>query len=210
MTEAGNIKPWDQRLAYIVIRPFKDSPLHPNHLTTITLLLGIATALTFAFSMENLAWLGALLYMLAVFSDHMDGELARLTGKISKFGHNYDYIVGGVNYTMLFISIGIGLGRSHGDWALLLGLCAGLSNPLILYLRMTMEIKYGNEAVEHPSRSGFEIEDSIYLIGPICWLAGIVYFFVPFAIGCIGYLIWTVMEYRKWQRQTAEKINQPE
>src|SRR3970040_935971 len=162
------MKPFDQRLANLLVTPFKNTPVHPNHLTTVTLLLGQAAAWMFAFAI-GLAWRAGLLYMLAVFSDHMDGELARMTGKTSSFGHDYDYIVGGINYTSLFIGIGIGLHESAGDWALALGLLAGLSNPCILYLRMQMERKFGLEAVEHPAHAGFEIEDFVYLIGPITW-----------------------------------------
>ena len=126
--------PWDQRLARIMVRPFKDTSLHPNHLTTVTLLLGQATAWTFALAMEGFAGLAALLYMLAVFSDHLDGELARMSGKASRFGHHFDYIVGGINYTSLFIGIGSGLYHIYGTWALVLGLAAGLSNPLNILL----------------------------------------------------------------------------
>lgn len=194
MATLREIKPYDQRLARIVVTPFKNTSLHPNHLTTLTLFLGQTAALWFALDIER-AWIAALLYMLAVFSDHMDGELARMTGKTSSFGHDYDYIVGGLNYTSLFIGIGLGLRESAGNWAVMLGLLAGLSNPVILYLRMKMEQDHGPEAVEHPARAGFEIEDFIYLIGPITWLAGSLWFFIPYAIGNIGYLCWTIKEF---------------
>ena len=207
MTATSNMSPWDQRLAYFLIRPFKNTSLHPNHLTTLTLILGQSAAWMFAMAMEKMAWLAALLYILAVFSDHLDGELARMTGKTSSFGHHYDYIVGGINYTALFIGIGLGLQDSAlGIWAIILGFSAGLSNPIILYLRMTMEKRHGAQAVEHPGYAGFEIEDFIYLIGPITWFAGIVYFFIPYALGNIGYLVWTGTEYRHWQKQTDENI----
>lgn len=204
--------PWDQRLANRLVRPFRYTPLHPNHLTTLILILGQSAALTFAFAMDRWAWLAALLYMLAVFSDHMDGELARITGKTSAFGHDYDYIVGGVNYTALFIGIGWGLLDSLGWWAFLLGTAAGLSNPFILYLRMRMESHFGKEAVEHPAYAGFEIEDFIYLIGPITWLADIIYFFIPYALGNIGYLFWTGLGYhrhRQWRKLKTKKERQP-
>ena len=200
MQDLKQITPWDQRLANKLVYPFKDTPLHPNHLTTITLILGQLTAWIFALFMEQLAWLAAFLYMLAIFSDHMDGELARMTGKTSTFGHKFDYIVGGVNYTTLFIGIGVGLYFSGaGVWSICLGLIAGLSNPVILYLRMSMENQHGKASVEHPGYAGVEIEDFIYLIGPITWFAGIIYFFIPYAIGTIAYLCWTLMEYKRWQ-----------
>ena len=196
-----NMKPYDQRLANLLVTPFKNTPVHPNHLTTVTLLLGQAAAWMFAIAID-LAWMAALLYMLAVFSDHMDGELARMTGKTSNFGHDYDYIVGGINYTTLFIGIGIGL-HEHGLWAVILGFMAGLSNPFILYLRMRMESEHGTDAVEHPSYGGFEIEDFIYLIGPITWFAGIFWFFIPYALGNVGYLIWTMKEHFDWEKRNS-------
>lgn len=208
MATLRETKPYDQRLARILVTPFRDTALHPNHLTTVTLLLGQTAAVLFAVALD-LAWCAALLYMLAVFSDHMDGELARMTGKTSSFGHDYDYIVGGINYTSLFIGIGIGLGGRTGDWALALGLLAGLSNPFILYLRMQMERRFGAAAVEHPARGGFEIEDFVYLIGPITWSAGILWFFVPYAVGNIGYLFWTIREYRKHLREIDTSTASP-
>ncbi len=199
MSETTTSKPYDQQLAGWIIAPFRNTSLHPNHITTLTLILGQASACLFALRMDQFAWLAALLYMLAVLTDHMDGELARMTGKFSTFGHYFDFIVGGINYTALFIGIGIGL-RDYGIWALFLGFSAGLSNPFILGLRMHMEKKFGQVSVEHPRLGGFENEDFIYLIGPITWLAGIVWFFIPFALGNIGYLIWTIKKYSDWKR----------
>src|SRR3546814_12312164 len=66
---------------------------------------------------------------------------------------------------MLFAGIGLGLfNRLAGDLgidALVLGLTAGLANPIIVALRMQMELRYGKAAVEHPRGGGFEIEDFI-------------------------------------------------
>lgn len=200
MTALSKIKPWDQRLASFLVDPFVETALHPNHLTTATLILGQSTALLFILKGETLAWLAALLYMFAVFSDHMDGELARMSGKTSDIGHHYDYVVGGINYTTLFISIGYTLSSNGNVWLFILGMMAGLSNPLILIMRMKMEQQYGNKAVAHPSFAGFEIEDGIYLIGPLTWFAGIHFFFIPYALGTLGYFAWTIFEYRQWNK----------
>ena len=188
--------PYDQQLARLLIKPLTRTPLHANHLTTLNLLLGLAAATLFAFCIEKLAWLAALLFMLAVFTDHMDGELARAKNQGSDFGYRYDYIAGATAYTLLFIAIGYGLYSASGQVVMLvLGLLAGLSNPVILMLRMRTEDKFGRVAVQHPAMGGFEIEDFIYLIGPITWLLGIRWFFLPFALGTLGYLLWTIVKY---------------
>lgn len=186
-------KPWDQRLAAIVVRPLAATPVHPNHLTVLSLVLGLGAAILFAQGDPRAADWAALLFMVAVFGDHTDGALARLTAKTSRFGHYFDYLAGAANYTMLFIGIGFGLsGGALGSWAFVLGLAAGLSNPIIVTLRLTMEIKRGPATIRHPSFAGFEIEDFIYLIGPITWVGGLKVFFLAYGLGTLGYLLWTV------------------
>ncbi len=186
--------PYDQRLARACIRPFAGTALHPNVVTGISLALGTASGLSFAAGGPGMQHIAALLFMLAVFVDHMDGELARMTGKVSRVGYYLDYLVGSLNYTILFSAIGLGIYQWNGsEIALLIGLAAGLSNPIIVALRLLMERRFGSEAVEHPSGGGFELEDFIYLIGPVTWLGGLEYFFWLYATGTLGYLLWTIL-----------------
>ena len=189
------IKSWDTRLAQALVKPLAGTPVHPNHLTALSFLFGLSAALLFAFGAPVMVHLAAALYMIAVFLDHTDGELARLVGKTSAFGKQFDSIVNASNYTMLFVSLGIGLSDSWiGGWALVLGIAAGLCNPVIFFLRMRTENMHGAKAVAHPKYGGVEIEDIIYLIGPITWLGGIEYFFLAYGIGTFGYTSWTAWE----------------
>ena len=199
------IESWDQRLAHILVKPLVATPVHPNHLTGLSFVFGLAAALLFARGDAGWANLAAGLFMVAVFLDHTDGELARQAGKTSDFGHRFDSVVNASNYTMMFIGVGIGLsGGPLGDWAVTLGLAAGLSNPFILLMRIRTENRHGAKAVAHPRYAGVEIEDLIYLIGPITWLGGLEYFFVAYGIGSFGYFAWTVWQTLKPRpRQTA-------
>lgn len=197
-------RPLDQRLAGWIVRPLVPTRVHPNHLTTLTLALGALAGGLFAFA--GPAWTDAAAgcFMLAVFSDHLDGELARASGKTSRFGHYYDYVAGGLIYTLLFCGLGLGLREGPlGQFALALGLAAGLSNPVVMTLRILMEERFGAASVDHPYRFGFTIEDFIYLIGPITWLGGVEWFFVPYALGTLGYLAWTVLEFWRHARARA-------
>jgi hypothetical protein len=188
--------PYDQRLARYLIRPYANTGLHPNTVTGLSFLLAQTAACMFAIAVERLAGWGALLFMLAVLADHADGEFARMTGKTSKLGHRLDYIVGTLNYAALFIGLGIGFSvHPYGDHELLLGIVVGIANPIICALRLTMDIRYGGEAVAHPVLGGFELEDFIYLIGPIAWMGGIEYFFLVYGIGTFGYLAYTIMSF---------------
>ncbi len=189
------IRSWDQRLAHILVKPLAATPVHPNHLTGLSFASGLTAAVLFALGGPVLVNWAAGLFMFAVFLDHTDGELARLAGKTSAFGHRFDSIVNASNYTMLFIGIGIGLSAGEmGSGALALGFAAGLSNPVILVLRIGLEGRYGAKAVAHPRYAGFEIEDLIYLIGPITWAGGLEYFFLAYGFGTFGYLAWTLWE----------------
>ena len=37
-------KPWDSRLAHFLVSPLRDTPVHPNLLTTLGLMSGLAAA----------------------------------------------------------------------------------------------------------------------------------------------------------------------
>jgi hypothetical protein len=185
--------PYDQRLARFLIKPFAKTGLHPNAVTGLSFALGLTAAYMFAVAIEAMAGLAALLFMLAVLTDHADGELARMTGRTSKLGHRLDYLVGTLNYAALFVGIGLGLSEGPiGDEELILGLAVGVANPVICVLRLAMDVRHGGEAVAHPGMGGFELEDFIYLIGPFAWLGGIEYFFLIYGLGTFGYLVFTI------------------
>ena len=196
--------PYDQRLARLLIRPLANTNLHPNHVTLFSLLLGIGCGALFVFGEPGIENVAVAVFMMAVLVDHMDGELARMSHRTSKFGHYFDYIVGSLIYTILFCSIGVAVYRWTGsEGALVFGFVAGFSNVLIVSLRLSMELKFGPKAVEHPSSSGFEIEDFIYLIGPITWLGGLDYFFWLYGAGTMGYLGWTGITFLR------QRLNNP-
>ena len=117
------MKPWDSRLGGYLIRPLSSTFVTPNHITTISLLVGLGSGLLFSIGNPIIANWAAGLYMLATLLDHCDGELARLTGKGSRFGHYYDLVAGGINYVLLFVGIGFGLRHdvTLGNKAILLG-----------------------------------------------------------------------------------------
>jgi phosphatidylglycerophosphate synthase len=187
--------PYDQRLARILVRPLAATPLRPNHITGLTLVLGLGAAWLFATGDATAANWGAGLFVLARFLDHFDGELARLTGQSSRLGYYLDYVSGGLSYGALFGGMGIGLsGGDLGGWALALGAAGSASAILSMFLNLDIdkarELAEG-EAVGYPGVAGFELEDGIYLIAPITWLGWLEPFFVLCGIGATVYCLWT-------------------
>jgi len=144
---------------------------------------------------------GAGLFIFSRFLDHFDGELARQQGTASKLGYYMDYVSGGTSYAALFIGMGIGSFTALGVWALILS-AAGVASALIsMYSNMEIDRhRHGSEnidAVGYPGIAGFELEDGIYLLGPITWLGWLQSFFVAAGIGASVYCLWTILRHAR-------------
>ena len=189
--------PWDQRAARIMVRPLATTPITPNQITTLTLLVALTGAVLFAIGEAQISYWGAGLFVTARFLDHFDGELARLKGSASRYGYYYDYAAGALSYTALFLCVGLGLrGGALGGWAIALGLAGAASAGIALVLNLEIdrrrESNGGADAVGYPSFAGFELEDGIYLLAPITWLGWLTPFFVAAGIGAVVYCLWTL------------------
>jgi phosphatidylglycerophosphate synthase len=193
---------WDVRLARLLIAPFLAITwVHPNHLTTLNLVVGQSVAVLFALGEVWEAWIAAGLYMVSEVIDHMDGELARLTNRTSRFGYLYDSTVDLVNKTALFLGIGLGLSRgAQWRWSIAFALVVVVANMVTTVLRMQIEEHHGSAAVELPEFGGFSIEDFNYLIGPFVWALGVGWFFVPWGLGTIGFSLVAARDYLRWNR----------
>jgi phosphatidylglycerophosphate synthase len=182
---------WDVRLARVLVRPLRHTPLTPNGLTTLGLLASLIAATLMASGDPRRAALGGGLFMLAVLVDHMDGEFARLTGLTSRFGHYYDHVAAGLGYVSLFVGLGIGLqGGWLGSWAPVAGGIAAGSIAAIFLIRVFLEETAGRAMVAQGNWRGFEPEDALYLVGPVAWLGLLAPFLLAAAVGAPLFLVW--------------------
>jgi phosphatidylglycerophosphate synthase len=180
---APSSPPWDQRLAHALMRPLATTGITPNQITTLSLVVGGVAAWLYA-SGGAAVHLGGLCFMVSFWLDHADGELARMTGRTSSTGHQYDLAAGGAVLIALFIGIGIGLrDGALGVWSIGLGAAAGVATAVIFALRMQLERRAGKAASRQPSLLGFELEDVMYLVGPITWLGLLQPFLIVAGIG---------------------------
>lgn len=189
--------PYDQRLARLIVRPLARTPLTPNQLTGLTLVMALAASWLFASGQPGLIAWAAPIFALARFMDHLDGELARLTGRTSRLGYYLDYMTGGVSYAALYLGLGLGLEKGQlGHWALVLGglgaTASVIAVPLNLDLDRQQNLSEG-ESVGYPFFAGFELEDGIYLLVPITWLGLLEPFLVAAALGAATYCLWTLL-----------------
>ncbi len=160
---------WFHKVARVAVaRPLARTPVSPNHLTIIRLLSGLGAAMALGLGEWN--W-GAGLFLLSMLMDRADGDLARLTGKTSPLGHKLDLIGDTLCNTVVFIGLGVGLrAGAYGLWSIPMGLLAGGSVALILFLVLRIEAREGARAAEIGSVAGFDPDDAIIAVPVALWL----------------------------------------
>jgi len=88
-----------------VSRAFAATGITPNQITLLSLLLGIAAGVLYG---VNLIYAGAAALLLSGLLDFIDGGVARIKNRSSKFGAAIDWIVD--KYVDCIVLLGIGLG----------------------------------------------------------------------------------------------------
>lgn len=204
MAEDTEIKPaiaYDQRLARRLARPLARTAITPNMVTSAGLVMGLGAAWLFARGEATAAnWAGAL-FIAAAWIDHLDGELARASGKTSRFGHYFDHVAMMTTYAATFVGMGIGLASlGMGGVFVALGITGGLAVAVIFGMRLWAESRLGPDAVTAKPIGGFEIEDILYVIGPVAWLGVQEQFVIAAGIGAPLFLIWSAWEISRAMR----------
>jgi archaetidylinositol phosphate synthase len=186
---------YDQRLAKAVVAAIRGLPVSPNALTALGMLVGIISGVLYAEGTRGAMIGGSLLFMVAVWMDHVDGEFARATGKTSRFGHYFDHVAAMTSYCAMFVGAGFGLRDTWlGEWAVPCGIAAGVSVALIFSIRLWQETVFGKETTVQTVRAGFEIEDTLYAVGPITWVGLMSPFVAAAGVGTPIYLIYAIWE----------------
>jgi len=191
-----NSKPWDAQLAYRLVYPLRNSVLTPNHFTIFRLLVGIVACIGLAQGTYFWVNAGAICFAISNFLDHTDGEFARITGKISKFGHYFDLASDAAVNVLLFLGIGIGLmDDSLEDYAVPMGATAGVAVAAIFHMRAHIELSIGKEQARQPHFGGFEAEDVLYLLPLITFFNQQSAFLVLASIGAPLFCLWVLKEF---------------
>lgn len=184
---------WDERLAHKIAGFLIDSPLTPNMVTTISLVLVIISGLLFSTGITACYHVAALLFMLVRFLAHLDGELARAQQKESVVGYFYDWFTDTFSYSVLFISLTIGFQKNLNDMVVFLVILAVSACLINTVLKLHGELHENQElSKELPYFAGFSIDDGMYLIGPVCWLGYLFPFFITCVIGAIIYVVFVL------------------
>ena len=155
------------------VRPLVDTDVTPDQITTIRLVTGVTAAGMFAVGDGPWHYVGAAVFIVSTFLDRADGELARMTGKCSTWGHTYDIVADTLCNVLLFLGIGIGLRYSAlGHWSIFMGVAAGIAVAITLYIVMRVESLEGSRAAELGGFAGFDADDAILLV-PLAMVTGL-------------------------------------
>ena len=165
---------WIHRAARVcVAAPLAGTPITPNHLTILRLVLGLAAAAVFASGERSLVLAGCGIFLVSMLLDRADGELARLTGRTSRFGHIFDIAADAVCDCLVLVAVGIGARHGvFGEWAIAMGALGGVSVAAIFLTLLHVETRRGTGTVVFPGLAGFDPDDAMILI-PIALAAGL-------------------------------------
>lgn len=198
---------WDGRLARRLVVPLVGTAVRPNHLTTLRLAIGLAGAVALSRPESRWANVGAFLVVLSNFVDHTDGELARIGGLTSRFGHLYDLAADAVVTVALFAAMGVGVWRRDpsSTTPIAAGVVAGIAVATIFYARMRIEDLVGKGGTRQSFAAGFETEDVLYLL-PLVTLFDVVAPFVAIAaIGASLFAAWVLVDWARVVRKTRAR-----
>lgn len=129
--------------------------LTPNVITFFGLIAGIASALAFSQGGELWGFIAALLWAVSTLMDYCDGEVARITGKTSRFGRYFDDIADWLVHCAFFIGLGVGALTITGkDIWLLLGIIAAVGTTMNAWMNWWREWSRYRRGEDEPRLPG--------------------------------------------------------
>ena len=169
---------WTHKVARICVLPLVNTSVSPNHITVARLTTGLIACAAFALEINIL---GGIFWIISTFLDRADGELARMLGKTTEWGHKFDYYSDTFITALFFVSIGINL---HDDlsnyWSIIMGISAALGVIFTeIYAEIIDQKKQITGEKAYPGFLGFDFDDILYFFAPIVWLD----WHLPFLIG---------------------------
>ncbi|MFQ5775739.1 MAG: CDP-alcohol phosphatidyltransferase family protein [Kiloniellaceae bacterium] len=189
---------WIHRVVRVGVRPLARTRVTPNQLTTVRLAVGLAAAGALALGGESWRAWGAALFLVGTLLDRADGELARLSGKTSPWGHTYDLVSDSLCNALAFLGLGIGLrAGTFGYWAPLIGLVAGAAIAAILWLIIKLEERHGQRAGELGAAAGFDPDDALLILPVMVWLGLSDWLLAAAGVGAPVFAVFMLVRFRR-------------
>jgi len=116
----------NRKISLMVTRRLMHTGITPNHMTGVSMALGLIGAACFLSPAHGMQIMGALFFLAHSILDGCDGELARLKFMESRLGGKLDFWSDNIVHVSIFAAMGMGWAAVSPDpfWA---WLCAGLA-----------------------------------------------------------------------------------
>lgn len=139
LEKPATLFPMIRYFSYYTTKALVHTPLTPNQITFLSMVLGLASCWTY--STGNYEWgvVGGMLMVLCYVLDNCDGEIARLKKLSSSFGEKFDTFVDWVVHATFFAALGFGVAEQNQNqiwlWLGLVGTAGATINYAIgLYI----------------------------------------------------------------------------
>jgi type IV secretory pathway VirB3-like protein len=113
-----------------IILPF---PITPNQISMAALVMGVISAVFYAFGSKEALLIAAVFYAMYYLFDLSDGQVARLKKNGTRIGRIVDGIADYVTHVSIYIGLGIGMGNTLNTWLLVLATLLCLMVQVILF-----------------------------------------------------------------------------
>ena len=122
------------RLIRPVVARVATTGLLPNHVTGLRIATALVAAAAFSVGSVQAIRIGSVLFVVSALLDRADGELARQTGRFSKWGHVLDLAGDCSADALTMLAVGAGAtGSWLGWWAPVLGVSGAVSTGVIFW-----------------------------------------------------------------------------
>lgn len=140
---------FDRYISRFISKLLLKTRLTPNMVTMIGVAIGFLSAYMFSLPGYVAALAGALLFVICIIFDGVDGEIARLKLKESRFGHYLDVVSDNIVHVAIFFGMAVGLYRQTGNvlylhlfWVLIVGFaCCAVSVYYCVLCKTEAELK---------------------------------------------------------------------
>jgi phosphatidylglycerophosphate synthase len=199
---------FDRRISRFISKRVAHTGITPNQITLAGMTIGLIGALLMAQAGYWLKLIGSLLFVFCVVVDGVDGEVARLKLKESRFGHYLDIVTDNIVHVAVFIGIAFGLYHDTGNTAylkVLLLMMGGLGLCIVAVYQCILRL---DEDALKASPTAIRLmalvtnRDFAYLVLLLATLGRLNWFLVGAAVGSYLFAIalWVLSSHEKQSR----------
>jgi len=120
-------------ISFLFVKILLPFPITPNQISIAALVMGVISAVFYAFGNKEAFLIAAAFYTIYYLFDLSDGQVARLKKNGTKLGRIIDGIADYVTHLSIYIGLGIGLGNDLNTWLLVIATLISLMAQVILF-----------------------------------------------------------------------------